>query len=253
MRTEELRNVTQGSTPWIQARIGKATGSRVADALSKLKSGAPAAARRKYAVELICERLLGYPLENFVTDAMRHGIDTERLAVAAYERRTEEPVEKVGICQHETIALFCASPDRLVGSRGLLEVKAPNTSTHIAWMLDGGLPPEYEPQCIAELACAPEREYLDFLSFDPRLPLRYQEFGVRLMRKDCLDRIAEVERGVVAFLGEVDAMMDGMNTLCPETIAEPQWDDATRLDLATIDEWFKEQSGGSMTHDREQI
>ena len=233
------REFTQGSSNWTSYRLGRATGSRVDDALSVLKGGGPSAARRKYAVELLCERLLGYPMEHFVTPAMVWGTETEKLAVTAYELRTGYDVQKVGICQHPTMTQFCASPDRLVGADGLLEVKCPNTATHIAWMLEGVLPKEHAAQCHAELACAPERGWLDFMSFDPRLPQRYQEFVVRVPRNE--EAQFQIENGVRIFLTEVEEMTRGIDERNPPILdgyAEPQWDDAAKLAHDDIDAFF---------------
>ena len=126
-------------------RIGCATASRVSDITTKLKSGKYSAARDKYLMDVVIERLTGRASENYVSPAMEYGIETEPLARAAYEIAEDVEVYPGGLAYHPTIEWFSASPDGLVGAEGLLEVKCPNTSTHLAYLLEGEIPLNYMP------------------------------------------------------------------------------------------------------------
>jgi hypothetical protein len=46
-------------------------------------------------------------------------------------------VDKVGLVLHPTIERAAASPDGLVGSDGVLEIKCPKTATHLQYLMDG--------------------------------------------------------------------------------------------------------------------
>jgi len=194
----------QQTPEWLKARIGKCTGSRVKDALSFLKNGQPSQKRKDYLTDVVTERLTGFAVEHYVTPAMQWGIDTEEYASSAYEVVSGNDVEEVGIAEHPSIPMFSASPDRYVGNDGIVEIKCPITTTHVEWMMAGLIPEEHLWQLTAEMACS-GRKWVDFVSFDPRLPPRNQVFIRRLLRDE--ERIAFMEAGVIQFLSEVDAMV----------------------------------------------
>jgi hypothetical protein len=113
-------------------------------------------------------------------------------------------VMPIGFAVHTYIERFGASPDGFVGDDGLVEIKCPNTSTHIGYMLAGIVPEEYEPQMQTAMACT-GRKWCDFVSFDSRLPAHLQLFVRRLYRDDT--RIAAIEGEVMQFLAEVDDVL----------------------------------------------
>jgi putative phage-type endonuclease len=194
----------QGTPEWLQARCGKVTASRISDALAEIKKG-EAAARRNYRTELVVETLTGIPVDQFVSKEMQWGTDTEPFARAAYELQQDVMVSTVGFAQHPMIPRFGASPDGLIGDDGVLEIKCPNTSTHLECLLTGGIPTEHYPQMRAELACT-GRSWCDFVSFDPRLPSPLQLFVKRFHRDE--PKIAEMEAKVREFLAEVDGVLE---------------------------------------------
>lgn len=190
----------QGTKEWLQARAGRVTASRVADIVAKTKSG-PAASRANYMAQLICERLTGSPVEGFKSAAMQWGTDMEPLARAAYEDRHGVLVVETGFISHPTLAMAGASPDGLVGEDGLVEIKCPETATHLDTLLSGSVPGRYQIQMLWQMACT-GRAWCDFVSFDPRLPANMQLFVARVDRDE--NRLAEISKEVEAFLGELD-------------------------------------------------
>ena len=191
----------QRTEEWFAARLGKVTASRVADALAKTKTGW-GASRANYAAQLICERLTGVPSEGFQNDAMRFGTENEPFARAAYEFHTDNTVELVGFIDHPKIAMSGASPDGLVGDDGMLEIKVPNSATHIDTLLSQTIPQKYQFQMAWQMACKPERRWCDYVSFDPRLPEEMRLFVKRFLRDDV--QIKTLETDVEIFLGEID-------------------------------------------------
>jgi len=189
----------QGTEEWKLARLGKVTASRVSAARAKKGT----ATRADYIADIITERLTGSPIESYTNAYMEWGTANEPLARAAYEIKTGIWVEQVAIVNHPTIPNFAASPDGLVWTDGLLEIKCPKTSTHLNWMMKGEPPSDHKHQMLAQLACT-GREWVDFVSFDPRLPEHLQLFVVRFQpeRKD----IEDLEKDVMTFLEEVDTM-----------------------------------------------
>lgn len=193
--------IVQGSPEWFAARLGKVTASRVADVIAKTKSGY-AASRKNYAAELIVERLTGQRQEGFTNAAMQWGADNEPAAREAYEYRQGVFVDQVGFIVHPRITDSGASPDGLIGTDGMIEIKCPNTATHLDTLTSGKPDGRYITQMQWQMACA-GRAWCDFASFDPRLPAELRLFVTRIDRDD--DLIAELETEVVAFLVELDA------------------------------------------------
>ena len=192
----------QGTTEWLQARAGKVTASRVADVVARTKTGW-GASRANYMAELISERLTGVPTSSFTNAAMQWGTDTEPQARTAYARHMQIAVEEVGFIDHPLIAMSGASPDGLIVDQpGLVEIKCPNTATHIDTLLLKCVPGKYLTQIYWQLACT-GRHWCDFVSYDPRLPENMQLFVTRVERDSA--EIARLEEIVEEFLAEVDA------------------------------------------------
>ena len=204
-------DVDQQSAEWIQLRCGMVTGSRVADVMAKLKTkDRESAARATYRTEIVCETLTGRAADHYVSPAMEWGTLTEPLARTEYELLRNLDVDLIGFAIHPTIKRFGASPDGLVSSDGLVEFKCPNTSTHIDWFLEGKVPEEYQPQMLAEMVCT-DRQWCDFVSFDPRLPKKLRLYCVRFKRDD--ERIKAMEAEVNKFLAEVDETISQLDKL----------------------------------------
>ena len=195
--------VEQGTPEWHQLRLGKVTASRVSDVMAKIKTG-ESASRKNYRAELVVQRLTGLPSESFTNAAMEWGTATEPMARIAYEIAKEVLVEQVGFIEHPTIAMFGCSPDGLVHD-GMIEIKCPNSATHIEYLTDNKAPAKYINQMQCQMAVT-GRKWCDFVSFDPRLPEDLQLFVVRVERDQKYIDSMEVE--VVEFLTEVEGMVN---------------------------------------------
>jgi putative phage-type endonuclease len=195
-----IEMMEQGTEEWFTIRIGKVTASRVADVIAKTKTGY-SATRDNYMAQLVCERLTGQKGESFSNAAMQHGTDTEPLARAAYEALRDILVDEVGFVPHPSIIMAGASPDGLVSDDGLLEIKCPNTATHIETLLSQSVPGKYNTQMQFQMACT-GRQWCDFVSFDNRLPNELQLFVKRVPRDN--EFIKQMEDEVVKFLNELD-------------------------------------------------
>lgn len=203
-------SVPQGSHEWLEARAGKVTASRISDVLAKVKTG-EAAGRRDYRAQLVAEILTGRPQESgFTNDAMRWGTEQEPYARAAYECHAGVLVDQVGMVLHPSIERGAASPDGLVDLDGLVEIKCPNTATHLDYLLDGTVPAKYQPQMLWQMACT-GRAWCDFVSFDPRLPEDLQLFVVRFQRDQA--RIDAMEAEVRAFISEAEETVSRLRAI----------------------------------------
>jgi putative phage-type endonuclease len=204
-----MTDIIQGSQEWFALRLGKVTASRVADIVAKTKSGW-GASRANYAAELIAERLTGMPAASYTNAAMQWGTETEPLARSAYEFYGDCAVQQVAFIQHPVITMAGASPDGLVSVDGMVEIKCPNTSTHIDTLLGQEVPGKYLTQMQFQLACS-GRRWVDFVSFDPRMPEAMRLFVKRVPRDDAV--IANLEKEVIAFLSEVESRVLGLRQL----------------------------------------
>jgi len=205
--------IEQGTDAWFAQRVGNVTASRISDVMATLKSGGESASRRNYRAQLIAERLTGSKSESFTNAAMQWGTDNEPIARAMYEIQTGSDVEQVGYVTHPSIKNTGASPDGLVGDDGLIEIKCPNTATHIDYLLAGVPAAEYHNQMLWQMECT-GRKWCDFVSYDPRMPEELQLFVVRFYRDD--ERLSEMRSGVVKFLQEVSETIEKLESIKKE-------------------------------------
>lgn len=189
----------QRSEEWFAARLGKVTASRIGDLMAR-NSGGYAASRANYMAELLVERLTGEPREGFQSAAMAWGTETEPMARSAYAFHCDAQVSEVGFVDHPTVTQSGASPDGLVGDQGMVEIKCPNTATHIDTLLGAKIARKYLLQMQWQMACA-KRAWCDFVSFDPRLPEEMRLHVERVERDDAL--IGQIEAEVQTFLEEL--------------------------------------------------
>ena len=196
----------QRTEEWFAARLGKVTASRVADVVARTKSGY-GASRANYMAELVCERLTGVRGEFFSSAAMQWGTEQEPMAREAYESKMGVLVLETGFVPHPNIQMAGASPDGLIGTDGGIEIKCPNTNTHLDTLLSEKVPERYLNQIYWQMACTGGL-WVDFVSFDPRLPESMQLFVRRVPRIDAA--IRELESEVKIFLAELDQKVNAL-------------------------------------------
>lgn len=201
--------VEYGTDEWRHARLGWLTASRIADATAKTKTGY-GASRANLMAALICERLTDTPMESYTNAAMQWGIDHEPEAIAAYEWHFNATVEPIGFVRHPSIDYAGATPDGAVGDEGLIECKCPNSATHIDTLLTKAIDGKYIKQMQYQMACT-GRKWVDFCTFDPRMPPELRLWTFRVMRDD--EVIAELEREARLFLAEMDEKIGALRSI----------------------------------------
>jgi YqaJ-like viral recombinase domain len=154
--------------------------------------------------------LTGKAEKCYVSKEMRYGSEQEPFARTAYEIRTENVVDQVGFVFHPGLDFSGASPDGLIREDGGVELKCPKTTTHLAYMAAGVVPKEYEDQMLLNMACS-QRDWWDFVSFDPRLPQKLRVFIVRMPRDEA--RIGEIEREVMTLNHEIDTICEQLGVM----------------------------------------
>jgi putative phage-type endonuclease len=196
--------IEQRTEEWFAQRLGKVTASRVGDVIAKTKSG-PSASRDNYATQLVLERLTNKQGEFFTNAAMQWGTETEPMARQAYELKRGVFVDEVGFIDHPTIDMSGASPDGLVDKKGLVEIKCPESKTHMEYLMSGKPPAKYIPQMMWQMACT-GREWCDFVSFDPRFPENLQILVVKVEYDPTYVKMLELE--ITQFLDEVSKKVE---------------------------------------------
>lgn len=196
--------IIQGSPEWLQSRVGIITASRIADVIAKTKTG-ESISRANYRAQLVAERMTGLAQESFCNDAMRWGNEQEPYARIAYELAKGVMVEEVAMIKHPTIERAGASPDGCVDTNGLVEIKCPNTATHIGYLIDNKPPAKYIPQMAWQLICT-GREWCDFVSFDPRMSEPEQFFCVRYTPE--MEYLTMLELEVKKFDDEIESIIN---------------------------------------------
>lgn len=201
----------QGSPEWFAERCGRVTASRVADVIARTKSGY-SSSRDNYMAELLVERLTGQPVPTYSNAAMQRGSELEPEARVAYELLTGYEVEQIGFVPHPLIAQSGASPDGLIGADGLVEIKCPNTATHLDTLLQQAVPKNYLTQMQWQMACT-KRDWCDYVSYDPRLPAHLSLYIARIERNDLL--IVSMGEEVSLFLKELAEKLEALSAKYP--------------------------------------
>jgi putative phage-type endonuclease len=196
-----IETCEQGSDAWHKIRLGKITASRVKDVLTKGRGTSPSKTAESYMMELIAEILTGSSKPFFENDAMRWGTETEPQARAMYAVNNDfVDVKEVAFVEHnEQVGI---SPDGLIGDDGLFEAKCPNTTTQLKRALSDSYSSDYKAQIQMQLWVT-EREWCDFVSFDPRLNCGASYLQERVYRDE--EYISDMKIKVYAFVDEMNA------------------------------------------------
>lgn len=203
-------NIFYPQAEWYQARIGLVTSSKVHDAITPRQKGGTheLAARRNLKMQMISEMLTGCTTEHYVSAAMDWGVATEPKARNEYEYRCGASADALGLVMHPTNPRAAATADGIVSPNGILEIKCPETYTHLEYLASGAIPKDYLNQINWQMACCgPEIEWCDFVSYDPRIEAEELQMLVVRHERDN-KRIAEMEAAVDDFLAELIALFE---------------------------------------------
>lgn len=193
----DILDCDQNTEEWHRARMGIPTASMFATIMAKGRSGGESKTRQTYLYKLAGEVLTGQSMENFTNAHMDRGHEMEGEARAAYSFVTDNAPTLVGFIRNGRAG---ASPDSLIGSDGLLEIKTKLPHLMIETILRDDMPPEHRAQCQGQLWIA-EREWIDIACYWPGMPL----FIHRAVRDEAY--IADLAAAVDAFNTELDAIV----------------------------------------------
>lgn len=186
----EIFDCEQNSPEWFEARRGIVTASRFSDVLAKGQG----ITRRKYLLTLVGEAITGECAESFSNAHTERGHAMEEEARDMYAFQNDVEPVKVGFMRRGRAG---ASPDRLIGTDGLLEIKTKLPHLQLDVLDKGKLPSEHVAQVQGQLMVS-GRDWCDFVSYWPRLPM----FCIRVYRDD--KYIAALNQAIADFVGELD-------------------------------------------------
>lgn len=180
----------QRTEEWRRARLGRFTASRFSDLLTEAKSksdreaGNLSKTSESYVLGCIGEILTELPADEIETVAMKWGTEHEDEARMAYCLRANVDVEQVGFVEHPELEYVGCSPDGLVGTDGLIEIKCPFTSReHVRTLVSREIPEQYVAQVHGQLWVT-GRKWCDFVSYDPRVIFDGAELAIVRVERD---------------------------------------------------------------------
>ena len=197
---EIIKDIEQGSEEWLALRYGWTTASRFKDVMAKGQGKT----RKSYMYQLAAEAISDMRQESFTNEYMEWGTETEPQARDTYEFVSGNTVEMVTFIRLGGDMKIGCSPDGLVGDDGMVEFKCPKTTTQIETYLSGKMPTGHKAQVQGQLWIS-ERQWTDFVSFDPRIDGDASYFCTRIERDD--KYIKEIEEACLIFTEELKEMV----------------------------------------------
>lgn len=195
----EIFDMPQGSDEWLQARLGIITASEFATVMREGRAkGSPSVTRREYMLKLMGERLTGDPMFRYTNSHMERGHEQEPDARNLYAFQTDLEPTPIGFIRN---GYKGCSPDSLVDTNGMVEIKSKLAHLHLDVLLGDAVPNEHMAQIQGQLWVA-EREWCDFVSYCPKLPL----FVKRVYRDDAF--IEKLSKAVDLFERELVTLME---------------------------------------------
>lgn len=164
----KIHPAEQGSTAWHQARAGVPTASEMHNLLTpqfKLKAGE---APKSYVASKVAEAWLGGPLFGSGGWATEQGHLREEKAIPWYEMEHDTTIQRVGFITTDDNSAGC-SPDGLLGEDGGIEIKCPEPTKHVAYVVGDRVPDEYVVQVHAGMFVT-GRAWWKFLSYRRGFP-----------------------------------------------------------------------------------
>jgi hypothetical protein len=205
-----IHTCEQGSAEWFAVRAGMPTASEFSTVMASGKAGAESKTRKTYMFKLAGEILTGEPMESYSNAHMERGKVMEDEARRFYSFMHDAEPEQVGFIVNGRKG---CSPDSLLGTTGMLEVKTKLPHLLIEAILRDEFCPEHRAQCQGALWVA-EREWIDLAVYWPNLPL----FVKRAYRDEVY--IKDLSAAVDKFNGELDEVVAKMRAYGQPALAE---------------------------------
>jgi hypothetical protein len=208
----EIFDCPQGSDEWFRARMGIPTASEFHTVMAKGKGGGESKTRKTYLYKLAAEIVTGEPMEHFANQHTDRGHEMEPEARDLYAFKHDCEPQIVGFIRNGGKG---GSPDSIVGADGMVEIKTKLPHLQIECLLNDRVPPEHLAQCQGNLWVA-EREWIDFVSYWPTLPL----LTVRAHRDE--EYIKTIAAAVDQFNDELAEVVERIRKMQGEPVLKQQ-------------------------------
>ena len=195
-----IDSIEQMSPEWFALRCGSLGASSVKNAIA----GGQGKVRKTLAYQLAAEVVTGKKHSIPTTAAMSWGIETEPEARETFKFITGLEVTECAMIKNDMFLGCHASPDGLCSDGAGLEIKCPQPATHVKYLVENRLPPEYKAQVQFSMMIA-EYEAWWFMSYYPGMrPLILKidadpEYHENLQEKvdSFLKELAEISKAIV--------------------------------------------------------
>ena len=189
-------DIQQNNDEWLDHRIGKVTGSSIGKIMANYGRafGEPA---KKLAVNIAVERVTGKRIEtdNYTNAHMERGHEEEPIARMLYEDTFFIDVGNGGFYDNGKTG---CSPDGIVGSNGLVEIKSVIPTTHYKTVKRGGFDPVYKWQYFFNIREA-EADWLDFISYCSAYPKNKRLYVYRIAKESIGEELKQIETRLAEF------------------------------------------------------
>ena len=159
----KIINCVQGSPEWMLARAGIPTASEFHNLLTPKFEIRKGKTPETYLAQKVAERWEHGPLIGFSSFATEAGHIVEGEARSWYEFEFGETVQTVGLVTTDDGLVGC-SPDGLIGDDGGIEIKSPQSVSHVKYLQAGVVPEDYIVQLYGALYVS-GRKWWNFLSY----------------------------------------------------------------------------------------
>lgn len=193
-----IHECEQGSEDWFRVRMGIPTASEFHTVMAVGVKGGESKTRRTYMMKLAGEILTDDPMDSYSNGHMERGKEMEGDARAHYAFVNDVEPELVGFITNGPKG---CSPDSLIGTDGMLEIKTKLPHLLIDELIRDRFPPTHKDQCMGQLWVA-ERDWCDLAVYWPKLPL----YVKRLYRDE--EHIKALSEGVDRFNAELAELVE---------------------------------------------
>lgn len=208
MEAFTFHDVDQNGDEWLPLRGGRLTASSMGKVMANYGKafGEPA---RKLAVQIAVEQITGeHQSSNYSNEHMERGHEQEPLARMLYEEEMFCTVDNGGFFGSDFLG---CSPDNLVGSDGVIEIKSVIASVHFANIRRANVDPAYKWQCFANVKFT-ARAWLDFVSYCADFPVGKRLYVYRLYAKDLTEQFNQLDTRIAEFKQLVDTTREQILT-----------------------------------------
>lgn len=181
--------IEQRTTEWFKQRNGKITSSELYKIMVEERGGKDTIGEgaKTYLLTKVAESFGGKSAPA-VGQALDWGNDLEPVAISHYENITQSKVDAAPFIEYNEY--YGGSPDGIINSEGIIEVKCPFSSVN--HFKHGMIETEddfksvatnYYYQCLSNMLVS-GAAWCDFISYDPRVEDDYKMFIFRLYRNE---------------------------------------------------------------------